>query len=150
MDTADIDHPAGGTKATLVTLSPGDELHASVIDAAAKHGIEGGVVSAIGAVDDMELGYFSLPENVYMRRRVLERVEVVALSGNLSMKDGKPFLHAHGLFTGRDFAAFGGHVFRAVASIILEVTIIRTGRMERIPYPQFGLTKLIAPGCPAG
>src|SRR5262245_11731743 len=99
----------GDAKDFLIVLEPGDELHASVLQAAGELGIEGGLVSAIGAVDELELGYFSLPERVYNRRVIRDRLEVVSLNGNLAMKDGKPFLHAHGLFTGRDFSAIGGH-----------------------------------------
>jgi predicted DNA-binding protein with PD1-like motif len=134
---------AGGSGDLLVVLEPGDELHESLVAAAAERGLEGGLVSAIGAVDELELGYFSLPERVYTRRLVRERLGVVSLNGNLSMKDARPFLHAHGLFTGRDFAAVGGHVFRARVSITLEVFVVATTRLTRLPFPEFGLTKLL-------
>lgn len=134
---------AQGGRDLLVILQPGDELHHSVIMAAKEHGVEGGLVSAIGAFDEVELGYFCLPDKVYARRVVHEDLEVVSLHGNLAMKDGEPFLHAHGVFTGRDFNAFGGHVFRARVSITLEVMIVRMERMTRQPYPEFGLTRLL-------
>ena len=133
----------GGARDFLIVLQPGDELHQSVLAAASEHGIEGGLVSAIGAVDEIELGYFCLPERVYTRRLVQEQLEVVSLNGNLALKDGKPFLHAHGLFTGRDFVALGGHVFRARVSITLEVFVLRTAPLRRLPYPEFGLTRLL-------
>lgn len=130
----------------LVVLAPGDELHASMIEAARQFDVRGAMVSGIGAVDDLELGYFTLPEKVYVRRVVTHRVEAVSLMGNLSMKDGAPFLHCHGLFTGLDFGAFGGHVFRATASITLEMMVLRTGAMRRTPEPMFGLTRLCGEG----
>jgi len=132
-----------GSRDLLVVLEPGDELHESVLAAAAEHGIEGGGISGIGAVDELELGFFCLPDNVYTRRVIHDELEVVALNGNLAMKDGKPFLHAHGVFTGRDFSAVGGHVFSARVSITLEIVILATSRMTRLPNPQFGLTKLL-------
>jgi predicted DNA-binding protein with PD1-like motif len=58
------------------------------------------------------------------------------------MKDGEPFLHAHGVFSGADFKAFGGHIFRAVASVTLEVLILMSSRLLRVPYPEFGLTRI--------
>jgi predicted DNA-binding protein with PD1-like motif len=133
----------GGARDLLVVLQPGDELHASLIQAATEHGIEGGFITAIGAVDEVELGYFCLPENVYARRVVRDDLEVVGIHGNLALRDKKPFLHAHGLFTGRDFAAVGGHIFRARVSITLEVLLTATARMTRKPYEQFGLTRLL-------
>jgi predicted DNA-binding protein with PD1-like motif len=132
-----------GSRDLLVVLEPGDELHPCVLEAAAQHGIEGGLLSAIGAIDELELGFFCLPDNVYTRRVIHDELEVVSLNGNLALHEGKPFLHAHGLFTGRDFAAVGGHVFRAKVSIVLECMILATGRMTRVPNPRFGLTKLL-------
>lgn len=135
--------PSPSASDILVVLEPGDDLHSSVLAAAAEHGIEGGVLTAIGAVDELELGFFCLPENVYTRRVIHDELEVVSLNGNLAMNGGKPFLHAHGVFTGRDFAAVGGHVFRARVSITLECMILATARLERVPNPAFGLTKLL-------
>jgi predicted DNA-binding protein with PD1-like motif len=132
-----------GSKDLLVVLEPGDELHASVLLAAAEHGLEGGALTAIGAVDELELGFFCLPDNVYTRRVIHDELEVVSLQGNLAMNAEKPFLHAHGVFTGRDFAAVGGHVFRARVSITLECLILGTARLTRVPSPAFGLTKLL-------
>jgi predicted DNA-binding protein with PD1-like motif len=135
------------SRAAFLVLQPGDELHACVRKVAADAGFHGGFVSAIGAVDDLELGYFRLPEKVYDRQTTRDRLEVVSLTGNLAVKDGEPFLHAHGVFTGPDFRAFGGHVFRAVASITLEVSILDVGPLVRLPYPEFGLSR-IDPTCP--
>jgi uncharacterized protein len=132
-----------GSRDLLVVLEPGDELHPCVLAAAAEHGIEGGALTAIGAVDELELGFFCLPDNVYTRRVIHDELEVVSLNGNLAMHDGKPFLHAHGVFTARDFSAVGGHVFRAKVSITLECVIMATARMTRVPNPAFGLTKLL-------
>jgi uncharacterized protein len=136
----------GSHAGLIVVLEPGEELHTSVIRAAKIHGIQGGLISAIGAVDDLELGYFRLPEKTYDRMTTRDRLEVISLTGNLALKDGAPFLHVHGVFSGPDFKAFGGHVFRAVASITLEVMVIGGGKLERVPYPEFGLTR-IDPSC---
>jgi uncharacterized protein len=126
----------------VVILEPGDELHASVVRAAKIHGLKGAFVSAIGAVDDLELGYFRLPEKTYDRMTTRERLEVVSLTGNLALKDGEPFLHVHGVFSGPDFKTIGGHVFRAVASVTLEVMMIRASALKRVPFPEFGLTRI--------
>lgn len=142
MNVHPLEAPHGSAPDLLVVLDPGDELHASLVEAARRFDVRGAMVSGIGAVDDLELGYFALPEKVYVRRTVKHRVEAVSLMGNLSMKDGAPFLHCHGLFTGLDFGAFGGHVFRATASITLEMMVLRTGALRRNPDPTFGLTKL--------
>ena len=142
MSSTDFVGGAAPVAGALLRLDPGDELHDCVRRWAKERDVRGGAIWGIGAVDEIELGYFRLSEKVYDRRLVKERVEVVSLMGNLSMKDGEPFLHAHGVFTGPDWAAFGGHVFRAVASITLEVFIVAAPEMIRVPYPQFGLSQI--------
>jgi predicted DNA-binding protein with PD1-like motif len=143
MKTARLGSGDPGSKDLLVVLEPGDELHPCILAAAAEHGVEGGMLSAIGAIDELELGFFCLPDNVYTKRVIHDELEVVSLNGNLAMQGGKPFLHAHGVFTGRDFAPVGGHVFRAKVSITLECMIFATSRLTRVPNPAFGLTKLL-------
>jgi predicted DNA-binding protein with PD1-like motif len=42
------------------------------------------------------------------------------------MKDGAPFLHAHGTFARRDYSVIGGHVVSAVVSPLLEFVLTPT------------------------
>ena len=107
----------------LMVLDPGDELHAALGALAERASLNAAAISAIGAVGELELGYFCIPKLEYDRKIYREPLEVISLSGNLARHEGRPLCHLHGVFSGPDMAAFGGHVFRAVCSVTLEVFV---------------------------
>jgi uncharacterized protein len=107
----------------IVNIERGEELIRSLIRFARRQSIEAATLTGLGAVESVELGYYDLDKQDYDRRRFDEELEACALSGNLSMVDGEPFPHIHGVFGRANFATVGGHVFDAVASISLELTI---------------------------
>lgn len=107
----------------LLVLDPGDEVHAELKALAERERLGAGMIHGIGAVGDLELGYYCIPKRDYDRTTYRSALEVLALNGNLARLDGKPVCHLHGVFSGPDMAAFGGHVFRAVCSVTLEVFV---------------------------
>jgi predicted DNA-binding protein with PD1-like motif len=46
--------------------------------------------------------------------------------GNITQKDGKPFLHVHGTFGRKDLSVLGGHIISASVFPILEVIMTPT------------------------
>ena len=51
--------------------------------------------------------------------------EIVALHGNITTVDGKPFIHAHIALGDNTFSVRGGHLKEAVVSVTCEVTLTR-------------------------
>jgi len=51
---------------------------------------------------------------------------VTGLLGNITRKDGKPFVHAHGTFGRRDMSVIAGHLMSATVFPLLEVVITPT------------------------
>lgn len=107
----------------IVVLDRGDELIRSLIEFARHHEVEAATLHGLGAVDHVELGFYDLEDQDYIRRAFEGDMEVCALHGNLSLLDGEPFPHVHGVFGLRDFSTVGGHVFEAVCSVTLELSI---------------------------
>ena len=106
-----------------VGLERGESLRERVEGLCAERGIMSGFVSAIGAVEDPELGCYELAEKRYLKRSFPGIWELVSLQGNVTQKDGKPFLHAHVSLSGSDFAVFGGHLFDAKVGLVVEMSI---------------------------
>lgn len=52
-----------------------------------------------------------------------ELYEVLGLTGNIMLKEGKPFVHLHGMFSNTDNSAFGGHVVEMEVGVTLEVAL---------------------------
>jgi len=118
----------------VVNLTRGENIRAKVEEMAFKESIVGAEVSAIGAVANPELGYYKLDERDYIRRFFPGDWELLSLLGNITQKDGKPFLHAHASLSGKDFNVIGGHLFDARVAVVVEMLITRIGTPLRRVY----------------
>jgi predicted DNA-binding protein with PD1-like motif len=101
----------------LVVLERGEEVVKSLTDFVKENNIEGGEIYGIGGVKDVVLGFFDTTKKEYLKRRFKGNFELVSLVGNVSLLEGKPFLHLHSAVSGSDFALFGGHLFEATISV---------------------------------
>ena len=111
-------------KGTLIVgLERGDDVRASVEALAQKEGIACARVSAIGAVEGAELGYYDLQRKEYLRKTFAGIWELVTLEGNITLKDSRPFLHAHVSIAGADYELRGGHLFDARVAVVVEMFI---------------------------
>lgn len=105
----------------LVNLERGDDLRPSLEGLATELGLAAARVTALGALEDPELGSFDLPTKVYHKKVFPGIWELLSLVGNLSLVDGRPFLHAHVALSGHDFRVFGGHLFEARVGVMVEL-----------------------------
>ena len=109
----------------LVKVFPGEEIVASLLQLAEKEHILGASVTGIGGVKEVEIGYFDLKKNDYVRKKIQENLELVSLLGNFSYIDSKkPFYHLHATLGTRSYKAIAGHLFSAVVSITAEIHLI--------------------------
>lgn len=113
--------PAG--EGFLIRLMKGEEIHESLTAYAAEHGITGATVSGIGAVRNVEVGFFDTGTRTYNRQEINENTELLSLTGNLCLRDGRPFLHAHVVLMKSDFSVCGGHLFRGEISVTGEFAV---------------------------
>jgi uncharacterized protein len=95
----------------------------------ASNGIGFANVSAAGAVKRARLGYWDAGQRQYRFRDFDEQMETVSFQGNASIKEGKPFLHIHGVFGRSDYSVIGGHVKEAWVYPTFEVWL-RTERID--------------------
>src|SRR5699024_834525 len=106
----------------VVRLDPGEEIVERLTELVDREGIQLGSVSALGAANDVTIGIFSTVEKKYSSRRYQGDFEISALVGNVSRKDGAPYLHLHITIgdpvTGQVHA---GHLSSAVISATLEL-----------------------------
>jgi predicted DNA-binding protein with PD1-like motif len=105
----------------VLALEIGEELFDSILRYAEQSKINAASIEAIGAIRNFELGYYVLNQKQYLRKKVDEIVELISCSGNLAIKDGKPFLHLHVSAGLQDFSVIGGHLFSAIVAVTVEV-----------------------------
>ncbi len=89
----------------------GDDLLAVLTDFCQKQNIRLGTFSLIGAVTCGRLGYFDQEAKKYVECVKLdEKLEIAGCLGNISIKDGEIFPHAHITFADMTGMAYGGHL----------------------------------------
>lgn len=112
--------------ARIHLLKAGDSVADEILAIAAKEGIKTAQVTAIGGVSKLRVAYFDHHSKKYEEHDYEEFLEVTGLVGNITVKDGKPFLHAHATFGRRDMSVIGGHLVSATAFPLLEVVVTPT------------------------
>lgn len=124
----------------MVSLFRGEPLRKNVESFAAEHGIEGARITAIGAAEDPELAFYDLAEKKYGTRIFKGIWELLTGDGNITLKDGKPFMHMHAAISGHDFQVFGGHVMDFTVGVVIEMFIDPLGApLERRMCDEIGL-----------
>jgi len=94
----------------LSSLDHDSEIVASITALAESLGVEVGAVSAIGALKRATIGYYDQETHEYRAIEIDRPVEISSLSGNISIRDGKPFLHAHATLADSQGNVRGGHL----------------------------------------
>jgi hypothetical protein len=112
--------------ARIYNLPRGTSLADGVLAIAEEEGIKTALVSAIGGVDRLTLAYFNCEKRMYEEHVYAEFFEATSILGNITQKDGKAFLHAHGTFGRQDLSVIGGHVVSASVFPLMEVVITPT------------------------
>lgn len=128
----------------VVRLDKGDEIVKSLLEVAEKEKCAFAYVTGIGAVDDFEVGVFDLDKADYNRIGYTGNHEINALVGNLTTKDGAPYLHVHITCTGKDGTVVGGHLFRGKISLTGEIFLqVIGGSVDRKYDPSVGINKIV-------
>lgn len=133
-----------GQRTFALVFEVGDEVAAGLLDFARKQRLEGSHFTAIGALQDVVLGYWDWNTKDYRRIPLREQVEVVSLVGNIAMgPNGEPKVHAHVVVSKSDGTAHGGHLLEAHVRPTLEAIIVESPEhLRRSMDPETGLALL--------
>ena len=107
----------------LLRLETGTDIPTAIAAFAADQRIDAGTVTGIGAGYDWVLGYFHRTTGEYARQSFGAEMEILALNGNLAIKEGRPFAHLHVILGGPDFQTVGGHLFEGKVGATCELAI---------------------------
>jgi predicted DNA-binding protein with PD1-like motif len=113
----------------VVVFDTGDEVAGCLLDLAREQRLQGSHFTAIGALQDVVLGYWQWETKKYKHIPIREQMEVVSLEGNIALaSDGTPKLHAHIVVAKSDGTAHGGHLVEAHVRPTLELVITESPR----------------------
>ncbi len=105
--------------------------------------INSGYFTGIGTLKDPILGYFEKEKKEYKKEMFKGEYELLALTGNISWYKETPIIHAHAVISGKNFLAFGGHVFSAPVAVTAEIFIhTLSSLIERKEEPLYNLKLL--------
>ena len=97
-----------------MTLAKGDMINKTFEAFAESDDVGCAWINGIGALENPEIGYYSLKTKSYHRKVFSGDYELTSLMGNISIKDGKYFSHTHITFSDTNYQVFGGHLFDAI------------------------------------
>ena len=83
-------------------------------------GISNAKLSGIGAVKETEIGAYDTIKKEYIRKEYSDILELVSFEGNITLKDGRPFPHAHVVLSDHNMSTAGGHLFETTVAAVGE------------------------------
>ena len=117
-------HLRDADRCTIV-LERGEPVLESIIAACNAEKITSAYFQGIGAVSDVEIGYYTLDTKSYSFTSYPETFEVASMQGNITLVEGKPFVHAHAVLSRCDetLGCIGGHIKEARVAVTLEISM---------------------------
>ena len=91
-------------------LPHGADLLEALTEICVKEGIKLGRIEAIGAVRKARIGFYDQKCREYRFIDLDSPMEITNLTGNVSLRDGAPFVHAHITLADEEGRCFGGHL----------------------------------------
>ncbi len=113
-------------------LSMGDDVLAALTKCCELHNVRLGEVRALGAVSKARFGFYDQSVRKYHFIELDKHLEITSVIGNISLKDGKPFIHAHVTFTDDKGTALGGHLAEGTIVFACEY-VIHEYQSDQIP-----------------
>src|SRR6202140_5098531 len=110
-------------KQYAVIFYQGDEAFSGLLEFAEKYDVTSAHFTAIGALNGATLGWFDPQRKMYKKIPINGQHEVIAMSGDIALYQGKPVVHTHLVVGSPDGTTRAGHVLDAFVSQTLEVMV---------------------------
>jgi len=114
------------TRTFKVTFSTGDELLSGLTEFAETNHVTSAYITGLGGLVTATLGWGDPPRGAFKKIAVDQKCELVSLTGNISLRDGKPYVHIHAVVAYSDGSTKGGHLIDAHVNPIAEIFIVET------------------------
>jgi predicted DNA-binding protein with PD1-like motif len=98
------------TKTFMGKLEFGGDLLEELTSVCDQNDIRLGRAEALGAVQKARIGFYNQQARKYDFIEIDKPMEITKLIGNISLRDGKPMVHAHITLSDSQGNAFGGHL----------------------------------------
>lgn len=109
----------------ILRLQRGEEVIQSLKNFIQKEKIPSGILLGIGAMEDVEIGYFDDLKKKYLKKKFKKSMEILSLSGSISSIEDKPYIHIHCVIGDEKLKCFGGHLFEGKITATCEIYIYK-------------------------
>jgi uncharacterized protein len=134
-------NPGEATKQYAVIFYQGDEAFSGLAEFAEKYHVTSAHFTAIGAVSGATVAWFDPQRKMYKKIPIVGQHEVIGMSGDIALYQGKPVVHTHMVVGGPDGTTQAGHVLDAYVSPTLEVMVtVDPKAMQKRFDPETDLT----------
>lgn len=110
-------------RSILGQLPYGSDLLDAMTQLVQKENIRLGRISGIGATTHAVVAFYDQNTKKYNPLEFPGGLEILNLQGNVSMRDGKPFVHIHLILGDPQGNVFGGHLLQGTKLFACEVTV---------------------------
>ncbi|HUZ60854.1 MAG TPA: PPC domain-containing DNA-binding protein [Hanamia sp.] len=110
-------------KTYAIIMDSGDEVTEQLMTFAKKEKLSASQFTAIGAFSESVVGFFDFSIKDYKKIPFKEQMEVLALTGDISIYKDEYKIHAHVVLGRSDGSAHGGHLMKAIAHPTLEIIL---------------------------
>ena len=132
-------------KAAFVSLERGEDLLDGLNRAVEEMKLEAATLQVIGGLEQGRVGYFDPETSEYVPIET-GHVEIASGLGNVSIRDGEPFIHLHLVLSGRDGSAVGGHAMEGCRAFVVEAYFRRLDGPAPVRQETPGMALKVWPG----
>ncbi len=125
----------------VVSIKNNSEIVEALTDFVETEKIKAGTISGIGAINQATLRFFNPETKQYIDKTFNQQMEITNLTGNISTKDGKEYLHLHITLGNSNYEAIAGHLLSAKLNGAGEFIVEKfsQGNLERTYSEEVGL-----------
>ena len=100
-------------KNIILSLDRNDFINSNIKKIFENEKFNSGWISGIGAIYNIEIGYYDLDRKKYIKKKIEEEHELLSISGNVAFMNSECIVHTHVAISNKNFQSFGGHLFDA-------------------------------------
>lgn len=116
----------------IIRVKHDSDLVRYITELAKKEGITAASFTAIGALKHAKLGYYDQRKHEYSTIAISNPHEIASCIGNISFKNGQPFVHAHAVLADKEGNTKAGHLFEGIVfASEVHLSILKGVRLER-------------------
>lgn len=107
----------------LIRIMKDEELITELTNFCKEKFISGASLTGIGGVSKCEIAYFSMETTQYSAKVFNEQLELLNITGNITLVNKQPFVHAHVVLGDKNMKTYGGHLKSAVVCPTAEIIL---------------------------